>query len=135
MGDPIVTVPAVPPKRALSSVPLLHGTNVEPSDVQAACVVLHVPLPPVPAPAPLGSQVRVCWAATGTVCSDAPRTAAAAACLHVRRCRQGRHRARTAAFSTFSMSVVGHAWRRGPRLPLGFDEARCLPHAAIRGRG
>jgi hypothetical protein len=46
-----------------SRVPFVQGTNVVPLN-QMALLVSHVPGPPVPAVAPLGSQVIVCCAST-----------------------------------------------------------------------
>ena len=59
-----MTVPAVPPKIALSNVTALHGTYVVPSN-HLALVVFHVPAPPVPAAAPFGSHVRFVCAKAG----------------------------------------------------------------------
>ena len=59
MGVVNVTVPDVPPKNA--SVKKLFGQATVPLvSVQKSDVVSHVPLPPVPSVAPLGSHVSTC---------------------------------------------------------------------------
>src|SRR5437867_9359478 len=74
---PTVTVPAVPPKMALSFAALLHAWNVAPLN-QSDDAVSHVPVPPVPAAAPFTSHVRLaCACAAGASASIPSNTAAA----------------------------------------------------------